>query len=128
MLAAPLGSQVVADIAEDMLSRGCCPHSVVSAVLACLTVLALSILLAWPKCGQLWHAQSVLDLLQAATRFLWACKACNRSATALELYEALLQNASWSTPADHAVGLWAYLAPANCSSRTLEAALRLLEE
>lgn len=128
-LAAPLGPEVVADIAEDMLSCGCCPHSVVSTAPAWLMVPARSRMLARRKCEPLWYAHFVLDLLQAATLFLRACKACNRSATALELYEALVQNASWSMPAaDHAVGLWAYMAPANCSSRTLDAALRLLEE
>lgn len=67
-------------------------------------------------------------LPQVASTYLEACKACNRSATALELYAAMEYNGVECTPAGHAVGLWAYLAPGNCATHTLEAALQLLED
>ncbi len=67
-------------------------------------------------------------LPQVASTYLEACKACNRSATALELYTALQHYGVECTPAGHAVGLWTYLAPGNRKTHTLEAALRLLTE
>lgn len=65
---------------------------------------------------------------QVASTYLEACKACKRSATALELYAALQHHGIECTPAGHAVGLWAYLYPDNCNTLTLEAALQLFED
>lgn len=51
--------------------------------------------------------------------------------TAVELYEAMVQDGIGCSPVDHVIGLWAYLAPhsqGSIGAPNLQAVLHLLEE